>query len=667
MFPHMIYGGDYNPDQWPEPIWEEDARLMQEAGVNLVSLGIFSWSKIEPQPGVYDFGWLDRIIDLLYAHGVSINLATPTASPPPWLVRLDPDILPVTAEGVRLGPGSRRHYCPHNATYREHVARLVAQLARRYRHHPALALWHVDNEYACYISECFCETSVLAFRQWLQTRYGALEMLNEAWGTAFWGQQYSDWAEIQPPRRAPAYLNPTQLLDWQRFCSDSWLACFEDQKAILRELTPSVPITTNFMGFHKPLDYWTWAAAEDIVSNDAYPDTSNPEWMIESGMVCDLMRSLGRGRPWILMEQATAHVNWRLRNPTKRPGVMRLGSYQAIARGANGVMFFQWRASQFGAEKLHSAMLPHAGTDTRVWREVKALGAELKQLDSLLASEVRADVAIMFDWENWWALEQEGKLLNDLRLAPLVKAYYTALYKHGVTTDFVHPEADLSLYRLVVVPHLYLLTDRAVQNITQYVTDGGVLLMSFFSGIVDEHDHVRLGGYPAPFQELLGMHVEEFAPYPESQTNVIHTADGQYFSCGRWSDVIRLHGAESMASYVHDYYANGPAMTRHPFGQGVSFYLGTLLEEPGLSWLLGRACGEAGVSVSPSTPLGVELIKRSDGTRTWLFALNYSTQEVEVALEQPGHDLITGAGLDKSVRLGPLDIVIIQLSGPSEN
>ena len=660
MFPQVIYGGDYNPDQWPETIWEEDVRLMQEAGVNLVSLGIFSWSKLEPRPGVYDFGWLDQIIELLYAHGVSIDLATATASPPPWLVRLDPDVLPITADGVRLGLGSRRHYCPHNTTYREHAARLVTQLAQRYRHHPALALWHIDNEYACHVSECFCETSALAFRQWLQARYDTLEDLNAAWGTAFWSQQYGDWLEIQPPRRAPAFLNPSQVLDWQRFCSDSWLACFDDQKTILRQITPNVPLTTNFMGFHKALDYWTWAAREDIVSNDAYPDTSNPEWMIESAMVCDLMRSLGKGRPWLLMEQATAHVNWRVRNATKRPGVMRLGSYQALARGANGIMFFQWRASQFGAEKFHSAMLPHAGTETRVWREVKTLGAELKRLNDLLASEVHADVAILFDWENWWALEQEGKPLNDLRLLPLVKSCYTALYRQGLTADFVHPEANLSHYRLVIAPHLYLLKDHAVHNITQYVADGGVLVMSFFSGIVDEREHVRLGGYPAPFQELLGIHVEEFAPYSESQTNEIQSSDGQCFSCSQWSDVIRLREAESIARYLHDYYVDTPAITRHRFGQGVSFYVGTLLDKAGLSWLLDRVTAEAKVRVARAAPIGVELVQRSDDTRTWLFALNYSAQPVEVALDRSGRELISDKVVDKSIVLGPADIAIIQ-------
>jgi beta-galactosidase len=341
---------------------------------------------------------------------------------------------------------------------------------------------------------------------------------------------------------------------------------------------------------------------------------------------------------------------------------MRLGSYQAIARGANGIMYFQWRASQFGAEKFHSAMLPHAGTETRVWREVTALGAELKQLDDLLASEVHAEAAILFDWENWWALEQGGKPLNDLRLLPMVKSYYSALYKLGVTTDFVHPAADLSQYRLVVAPHLYLVNDRTVQNIVQYVANGGVLIMSFFSGIVDERDHVRLGGYPAPFQELLGMHVEEFAPYTKAQTNEIHTADSQRFSCSRWSDVIRIHDAESIADYLHDYYADGPAVTRHPFHQGVSFYLGTLLDEAGLNWLIARACADAKLQVSPAAPIGMELIQRSDDTQMWLFALNYSAQPVEIALDRAGRDIITGQLVDQSIVLGPTGVAIIQSS-----
>jgi len=300
--PHFIYGADYNPDQWSEEIWPEDVLLMREAGVNLVSLGVFSWAKLEPRRDKYDFDWLDRLMDLLPEHGIRVNLATPTASPPAWLVRRYPEILPVTDNGTTLWHGSRRHYCPHSSAYHDRATKIVTKLAERYANHAALAMWHVDNEYACHVTECFCEASTAAFREWLKHRYGSLDKLNYAWGTAFWSQHYSEWDEIHPPRRSPAQPNPTQQLDWARFNSDSWIDCFEKQKAILYKSTPSIPVTTNFMGFHKPADYWKFASREDVVSNDNYPDMFDPEWMVWAGMTCDLMRSLSDRRPWILME-----------------------------------------------------------------------------------------------------------------------------------------------------------------------------------------------------------------------------------------------------------------------------------------------------------------------------------------------------------------------------
>lgn len=659
--PHLIYGGDYNPDQWPEDVWLEDARLMREAGVNLVSLGIFSWAKLEPSDGIYDFDWLDRIINLLHEHGVSINLATPTASPPPWLVKLHPEILPVTGEGVTLWHGGRRHYCPHSPAYRQHAARIATQLAERYKNHPALALWHVDNEYACHINACYCDISAAAFRTWLQARYEAIDKLNEAWGTAFWSQHYNDWSEIQPPRAAPAGSNPTQQLDWARFSSDSWLECFEEQKAILRQITPTIPVTTNFMGFHKALDYWKWAAREDIVANDNYPDTSNPRWNIEAGMICDLMRSIGNGRPWILMEQSPTHVNWRLRNPTKRPGVMRLGSYQAVARGADGIMFFQWRASKAGSEKFHSGMLPHSGTDTRTWREIKALGNELSQLDALRNSQVQAEVAILFDWESWWALETYGKPSNLLQQMPQVAAWYQALFTRYISVDFAHPGSALSHYKLVLAPMLYMVNDRAAENINQYVRKGGTLVMSFFSGIVNEHDQVRLGGYPEPFKEMLGLVVEDFDPYIETQSNALRTSDGQQFTCTLWSDIVHLNGAEAIAHYQKDFYANSPAMTRHTFGSGTSFYVGTFPDANGIAWLLEQACNKAGIQPLLSKPIdGIEIVKRTNGQQSWLFVLNHCTQKVEVPLEKPSFDLLTQTTTTGSLHLGPNGVAILQ-------
>jgi beta-galactosidase len=662
MFPHVAYGGDYNPEQWPPEVWEEDACLMQEAGVNMVTLAVFAWARLEPAQGRYDFSWLDRVIDLLFAHGVRVDLATATASPPPWLIRLHPEILPVNAEGVTLWHGSRRHYCPHSRAYREHAARLVTALAEHYRDHPALSLWHVDNEYACHFSECFCEASVAAFRQWLQQRYATLEDLNQAWGTAFWSQVYYDWQEIQAPRPTPAFINPGQKLDWERFCSDSWLACFEEQKAILRRITPHLPVTTNFMNFHRPLDHWKFAASEDIVSFDCYPDTSRPDWMVDSGMGFDLMRSIGRGQPWLLMEQAPTHVNWRQRNATKRPGIMRQQSYQALAHGSDGVMFFQWRASVAGAEKFHSAMLPHAGTDSRVWREIAALGSELKKLDQVLSSRMQAQTAILFDWENWWALERDAKVSNDIRLLPQVKAIYAEFFRRNVSVDFAHPESDLSSYRLVVAPNLYMVSGQAARNIEQYVAQGGTLLMTFFSGIVDNCDHVLPGRIPVPFHEMLGLWVEEFVAYQETQTNVVETVDGPTCSCELWSDIIHLTGAEALGRYREDFFAGRPAITRHHFGKGMAYYLGTALAADGLAWLLKQVCMDAGVEPTLQVPAGIEVTRRSDGTHTWLFILNHGGEAVRVALPAQAVDLISGRTLPSMLALEPQGVAVLQIT-----
>jgi beta-galactosidase len=660
--PHLIYGGDYNPDQWPEEIWLEDARLMRDAGVNLVSMGIFSWTKLEPRPDEYDFGWLDRLMDLLHEHGVSVNLATPTAAPPAWLVRCHPEILPVMADGTTLWHGARRHYCPHGVAYHDRVKKLVTKLAERYASHPALVMWHVDNEYGSGVTECFCDVSTLAFRDWLRQRYTTLDQLNEVWGTTFWGQNYSDWDEIHPPRKAPTFMNPSHQLDWARFNSDSWIACFDEQRSILRDVTPEIPVTTNFMGFHKPVDYWNFASREDVVSNDNYPDTSNPAWMVESAMICDLMRSLGDRDPWILMEQAPAHVSWRQRNPTKRPGVMRLGSYQAIARGADGVMFFQWRASKAGAEKHHSAMLPHIGTDSRVWREVKAFGEELPKLDAILSSKVTAEVAILIDWESWWALELDSKPSNDLKLMPQVMSYYAPLFKRNITVDFVHPTADLSRYKLVIAPNLYLVKEDAVGNINQYVKDGGNLAMSFFSGIVDENEHIRLGGYPAPFSEMLGLVIEEYVPYTETQLNTICTKDDREFKCSFWSDVIRLKTAQPLARFEQDYYAGGAAITCNPFGKGNAFYVGTVPDADGMDWLVEQLCATADIKPTLSNlPADVEVLQRMNGTSSWLFILNHSTQKISVPFAGSGQDLLTGKQVNGSLELEPTGVAVVQI------
>ncbi len=662
--PRPIYGGDYNPEQWPESVWAEDARLMREAGVNLVSLGIFAWSKLEPRPGEYDFAWLDRVMDLLHDHGVFVNLATATASPPPWFSKRFPESLPVTADGVTLGTGSRQHYCPSGPAYKAAAGQLVTRLAERYQDHPALAMWHVNNEYGCHVAECFCDTSARAFRAWLREKYATLDALNDAWGTAFWSQRYGEWDEIQPPRAAPTFLNPSQQLDWRRFSSDALLDLFELEREILKRVTPDIPVTTNFMCFFKPLDYWKWAERQDVISNDAYPQPTDPSSPTELAMASDLMRSLGGGRPWVLMEQVTGAVQWRERNPTKRPGVMRLWSLQSVARGADGVMFFQWRQSKAGAEKWHGGMLPHGGTDTRVWREVAGLGADLAKLTPVLGARVPAEVAVLLDWDSWWALELDARPSQDLRLMDQLLGYYAPLWRMNVAVDFARPGADLSGYKLVLAPNLYLTRDGFDQQLEAYVAGGGTFVTSFFSGLVDERDQLRLldqssahedawspGAYPAALRRVLGLRVEEFDPYPLDHTNTVVTPGGRSLASELWADLIVPEGAQALASFGGDFYAGQPAVTQHAFGRGHSFYLGTRLDEAGISWILGQALEKAGIAPTFGAPAGVEAVRRRSEDGSFLFLLNHNGEPAEVSVPAPALDLLSGREVNASLTL----------------
>ena len=534
----MLYGGDYNPDQWPERVWDEDVRLMQEAGVNLVSLGIFSWSRLEPAAAEYDFGWLDRVMDLLHAGGIAVDLATATASPPPWLSHKHPEMLPVLADGVRLSHGARQHYCPSSPVYRFAAQHLVEQMAKRYAKHPALAMWHVGNEYGCHVPACYCDVSAAAFRSWLGERYGSIEDLNRAWGTDFWSQRYSAWEEVLPPRKTPTWPNPSQQLDFMRFSSDELLACYEVERSVLTEHSPGVPVTTNFMRFFKPLDYWKWAEREDVVSDDVYQDPADPEAGMRSAMAGDLIRSLGRGRPWVLMEQSPNRVNWRDVNVAKAPGQMRLWSYQAIAHGADGVMFFQWRQSRAGAEKFHSAMVPHGPVaSSPTWRETRQLGQELRRLDPVCGSRVEAEVAIVLDWESWWALELPSKPSSRVQQVDQLEQYYRPVFAANVVADFVRPDHDLSGYKLVLVPNLYLVSDAGAASLVSFVRAGGALVMSFFSGVVDPFEHIRLGGYPQPFRKMLGLDVVDFHPLAGGEEIGLRFGDGAQKQDGPGWDV----------------------------------------------------------------------------------------------------------------------------------
>jgi beta-galactosidase len=669
--PGILYGADYNPEQWPPELWPEDMRLMKQAGVNLVSIGIFSWSMLQPRENVFCFDWLDELMDLLAEHGIFANLATATASQPAWLSRAYPEVLPADEYGRRLSYGSRQSYCPNSPEYRRLAAKLVRALAERYGSHPMLAMWHVNNEYGCHNHSCFCETCARSFIRWLGKRYGSVEALNEAWGTGFWSQTYYAWEEILPPRTTTAQKNPGQVLDYRRFMSDSLLECFTAERDILRELTPAIPITTNFPPDFKSLDLWRWAREMDFVSWDSYPDPGPKTHPSEAAFGHDLMRGLKGGRPFVLMEQAPSQVNWRHTNTNKRPGVMRLWSYQALGRGAEGIMFFQWRQSLKGAEKFHSAVLNHGGGEsTRVFREVAGLGKELEGLRELVGARSAAEAAMIFDYENWWAAEYRPGPSAELHYLEEVKRYYRALFELNIAVDILHCQADLAPYRLLVAPHLYMLKPGLAGRIEQFVARGGIFLTTFFSGIADESDGIFPGGYPGPLSRVLGLAVEELDALNPGMDNSLTVTSGSglppgEYSCDLWCDVVRLDSAEALAVFARDYYAGGPALTENRYGKGRAFYLATRPERGFLKKLAHHLCQAAGIAPMVRVPEGVELLSRLKGEYEYLFVLNHSDLEVELECEPDRLQVLLPAGASEPPRsIAPKELLILKRKGP---
>lgn len=665
LFPstHIRFGGDYNPEQWTEDVWAEDMKLMREAGVNFVSLAIFAWSKLQSAPGVFHFEWLDRLMDLLAENGIQADLATATASPPHWLIRLHPEILPRGADGTVLSQGSRQHYHPSSRAYRAACAELVTALANHYKDHPALAMWHVNNEYACHVPADYGEESAAAFREWLRRRYGSLEALNSAWGTAFWSQHYYDWEEIQPPRLAPSFGNPGQALDFHRFSSDALIECYQREAEILRRITPNVPISTNFMEWFKPADYRKWAKDIDVPSVDIYPEPLGSRDVL--CRTADMTRSWKDGVPWILMEQVTTHVNWRQRNATKPPGLMRLWSYECVARGADGICFFQWRQARAGAEKFHGSMVGHGpAEDDRCFLETKQLGQELARLPEVAGSRFHADAAIFFDVENWWALELPGKPNNDLKYHRLVNAFHSALLRRNIGTDFVFCDSELGRYKLVFVPTLYLVRPGVAEKLAAFVAAGGTVVLTYFSGIVDECDRVELGGYPAPFRDLLGLRIKEWTIPPDDRSFSIETTGGDFsqkYSASFWQEVVDLEGAKAVARIADGSWHNSPALTCHSFGQGEAWYLACDPEPRFFDDFIRLLAKRTGLQADLLVPDGVAVIRRTGAEADYLFLLNHNESVEKVALNGlRGFELLRGADVDGTLELEPRGVAILR-------
>ncbi len=505
------YGGDWNPEQWDAATVAEDIALMREAGVNLVSLGIFSWTFLEPEEGRHDLEWLAGLVDQLHEAGIKVDLATGTASPPAWMAADHPESLPVDARGVRLGFGSRQQYCPSSAIYRERSLALVEALATRFGNHPGVVLWHVDNEYGCHTRECFCQACVHRFRLWLQDRHGDVEALNRAWGTAFWSQRYTSFAQVGAPGAMPTFHNPAQMLDWRRFCNDQLLSLMTAQIEVLRRHSDR-PVTTNFMGDFPYVDYRAWAEHVDLISEDSYPDPADPASAHQVAWMGDLMRGLGGGKPWLLMEQSPGAVQWREANSPKRPGQFLLWSIARMAHGADGIMQFQWRQSVAGAETFHSGMVPHAGTDSRLWTDMVAAGQVLARLAPVMGSRTQARVAVIMDWESQWA---RGAAIGPVTPAPFARAraWHRTLWEAGLALDVIGPADEVDAYDLIIVPEIFIDRPDLAARLESAVCERGAhVLVEGPSGVVDENLRALQGGYLGSLRSLLGVRVMDQAP-----------------------------------------------------------------------------------------------------------------------------------------------------------
>lgn len=672
----LWHGADYNPDQWQNrpDILSEDLRLMKDAACNVMTVGIFAWSALEPEEGRFTFDWLDRTLDRLAEGGIFAVLATPSGARPPWLARKYPEVLRVTDDRRRELYGLRHNHCFTSPVYREKCRIINTLLAERYKAHPALLAWHVSNEYG---GTCHCPLCEAAFRKWLRARYGSLETLNEQWWNAFWSHTVTDWEQIESPSPLGEKAVHSLNLDWRRFTTSQTVDFFKAEAEPLRRITPDVPVTTNFMGIYYDLDYWRLAPEVDIVSWDSYPQWGKPggDWREAVGVsfVHDIYRSFKGGRPWMLMESTPSMTNWSEVCKPKRPGMHRLASLQAIAHGSDTVQYFQWRKSRGSAEKFHGAVVDHCGHEkTRVFRDVAEVGHMLEKLAPVAGTSIKPEVAVVFDWENRWAInDSQGLLRRDKGYEATCVQHYRPFWKRGIPCDVIESGCDFSKYRLVVAPMLAMLKPGVAERLEDFVRAGGTLVTTYWSGTVNENDLCFLGGFPGPLRKLLGIWAEEIdALYPE-ETNAVVSVEGNSlgltgsFEARELCELIHAEGAEVLATYGADFYAGRPALTEHRFGQGSTFHIASRNDDSFTDSLFVALAERLGLRHAIAAPLpeGVTAQMRTDGESDFVFLLNF--QHHAETLDLAGKtfsDMLTGASALGELTLPALGVRVLRRS-----
>ncbi|WP_345801722.1 beta-galactosidase [Microbacterium sp. AZCO] len=654
----LLFGGDYNPEQWDASVWREDVALMREAGVTTVTLGVFSWAFVEVDDDVWEWDWFDEVVGLLHDRGIGIDLATPTAAPPTWLHRAHPEIIPVDRRGIRYHPGGRLGWCASHPTWHEYSTRIARRLGERYGDHPAVRMWHVGNELGGGNRLCFCDVSSDAFRAWTRERYGTIEALNRAWGTAVWGLRYRSFDDVIAPLASESGQNPSMLLAFDRFSSDEHLAQFRRERDALRAAGVATPITTNLMldVGGSVADYAGWVDDLDVVAIDHYTKAADPHRERELAFVASRARGLDRRRPWLVMEQSISAVNWQRRNAPKVAGEAIRHSVQYIAHGSDGALFFQWRASASGVEQYHSGLVPHAGTRTQQWREVVRLGGILNRIGEVAGSLVEpSSVAIVADIPAKWAWEEGQKPLHDYPIEAAGRRWHEALSARGLVPDVVAPSADLARYGLIVVPGLYAVDDSFADAIRDAAAAGATVVIGHLSGIVDEENRIRTGGYPGAFREVLGVFGEEFAPLLEGDESLL--ASGAV--AVDWTERLRAVDAEVVDAYASGPLSGLPAVTRRRVGEGEAWYVSADIRDE-FDDLVERVVAASGVTPRVPVVARVEAVRRVGEERSWLFLINHG--ETDAVVPAIGFELVAGAEVSGSLALPAGGVAVVRES-----